>query len=599
VAILSLRRPSATRTEVGSESTPRAGAGWRIHAPILAGYVLASLYVTGQLWMSPSGRLLRNEQDHIFFEWMFAHGARVVFHGEYPFITDRLNAPDGVNLIANTSILGFTVPMAPITALFGPAVSVAVLLTLGLAATAAAWYWVLSRHLARSRVAAAIGGAFCGFAPGMVSQAEGHPNLVAQFVVPFIVARLSMLGRADRQERTVRDGLILGLLVSYQAFINEEVLFFTALFCVVFVLAWAVQHRVEARARIRSSAIALGVGGVVAAVLLAYPLYVQFFGPQHYRGLLHGWQSSADLGSFVAFAQATVAGQGVQSPASVHPSEETTFLGWPLFILVVVIAVRLWHVAAVRALAVSGAVFAVLALGPRVSLLGHATPIPGPWALVDGLPLFTSVTPIRLGLVLVPVVGALLALATDRVIARSRSGTDNRRRTRMLWAGALAVALVPLVPLPLRPTTQPAMPDFITQGQWREYVSEGQTVVTVPVTTLPRPEGMWWAADQDIGFALAGGYFLGPVDGIAGNHAMFGAPPRPTAQLFTAVANSGQVPPIGPPERAQALADVRYWRAAVLVLDPRQVNAEPLRAVVTELFGPAESVGGIWLWDIR
>jgi len=123
--------------------------------------------------------------------------------------------------------------------------------------------------------------------------------------------------------------------------------------------------------------------------------------------------------------------------------------------------------------------------------------------------------------------------------------------------------------------------------------------VTVPVTTLPRPEGMRWAVDQNLGFALAGGYFLGPVDGIAGKHAMFGAPPRPTAQLFTAVADSGQLPGIGPREREQAMADVRYWHAAVLVLDPRQANSEPLRALVTELIGPAHLVGGVWLWDVR
>jgi hypothetical protein len=36
---------------------------------------------------------------------------------------------------------------------------------LGLTGTAAAWYFVLSRHLVRSGVAAFLGGAFCGFLP--------------------------------------------------------------------------------------------------------------------------------------------------------------------------------------------------------------------------------------------------------------------------------------------------------------------------------------------------------------------------------------------------------------------------------------------------
>ena len=52
--------------------------------------------------------------------------------------------------------------------------TVAVLLTVGLAGTAAAWYWVLSRHLVTSRVAAWIGGLWCGFCPAMVAHANGH-----------------------------------------------------------------------------------------------------------------------------------------------------------------------------------------------------------------------------------------------------------------------------------------------------------------------------------------------------------------------------------------------------------------------------------------
>jgi hypothetical protein len=52
----------------------------------------------------------------------------------------------------------------------------------------------------------------------------------------------------------------------------------------VFVLGWAVQNRAAARAvapvLLRGAAVAAGV----AAVLLAYPLYMQFAGPQRYHG---------------------------------------------------------------------------------------------------------------------------------------------------------------------------------------------------------------------------------------------------------------------------------------------------------------------------
>ena len=140
-------------------------------------------------------------------------------------------------MMANTSILALSLPFAPVTHLFGPGVSVVLLLTLGLAGTAAAWYWVLSRHLVASRPAAYLGALWCGFCPAMVSHANGHINFVAQFVVPFIVWQVLRLREPGR---AVRGGVILGLLVVLQVFINEETLLFTALTLGVFVLGYAV-----------------------------------------------------------------------------------------------------------------------------------------------------------------------------------------------------------------------------------------------------------------------------------------------------------------------------------------------------------------------
>ena len=82
-------------------------------------------------------------------QFFLAHSVRVVLHGEFPFYTEQFNYPDGVNLMANTAVLALGIPMVPVTLLFGPAVSFVVLVTLGLAGTAVAWYHVLSRHLVR------------------------------------------------------------------------------------------------------------------------------------------------------------------------------------------------------------------------------------------------------------------------------------------------------------------------------------------------------------------------------------------------------------------------------------------------------------------
>ena len=85
---------------------------------------------------------------------MLAHGARVLTDGVYPFFSDRMNYPDGVNMMANTSVLAVSLPMTPITLLFGPHVAFNVFLTLALAVTGISWYLVLSRMFVSSRLAA-------------------------------------------------------------------------------------------------------------------------------------------------------------------------------------------------------------------------------------------------------------------------------------------------------------------------------------------------------------------------------------------------------------------------------------------------------------
>src|SRR5437764_1121943 len=208
---------------------PTEPAGRWLDASVLLLYLAMAVWVLGPLWAAPGHvRPDANAADPDFFEWMLRHAVRIFTVGEHPFHTPTLNTPLGVNLLANTGLLGLTVPLAPVTWVFGPGVGFVALLTIGLAGTAGAWYHVLSRHVVDNRLAAAVGGGFAGFAPGLVNHANGHPNLVAQFLIPFIVWRALTL-------RTVRDGIVLGLLVTWQAFINEELLFLTALALAVFV----------------------------------------------------------------------------------------------------------------------------------------------------------------------------------------------------------------------------------------------------------------------------------------------------------------------------------------------------------------------------
>ncbi|MEK8108054.1 hypothetical protein NKG94_29420 [Micromonospora sp. M12] len=160
---------------------------------------------SGRCWPagSPTGcgptrqpHLALNPEDQTLYEWFLAVDARAML-GDFDLLTDRLNAPDGVNLMANTTVIALGVVLAPVTLLLGAPVTFALLAAANLAGTALAWYLLFHRTLRTRRLAAALGGGLCGFGPGMVSQTNSHLHMTAQWLVPVIVWLVIRLLRAS------------------------------------------------------------------------------------------------------------------------------------------------------------------------------------------------------------------------------------------------------------------------------------------------------------------------------------------------------------------------------------------------------------------
>lgn len=567
----------------------------RQHLAVGGLFLIAAVWVTGRIWLDPSGRVASlYTGDPAQVQFFLAHSVRVVLHGEYPFYTEQFNYPDGVNLMANTAVLALGIPMVPVTLLFGPAVSFVVLVTLGLAGTAMAWYLMLSRHLVRTPLAAAVGGWFCGFSPAMLSHASWHPNIISQFLLPFIVWRVLAL---TRSRRPVRDGALLALLVATQAFINEEILLFTALACGVFLVAVLAQEPARWRAAWRPLGVGVAVCALLAGALLAYPLYVQFAGPMAYHGLSDAVQDYGnDVAAFFAPGSPTLGGnQRANINLAPNYSEENAFFGWSLALLAIGIVVWLRRELIVRALAVTGVFFAVLSLGERVSWWDREL-IGGPWQWLVHLPLLDAVVPTRFGLITSVVIGLLLALAVERAWALRPA---DRRTVRVLTAAGLAFALLPIAPMPLRMVSRPPVPDFITADRWRAYVGPDQTLVPIPVPSMGNTHGMRWAAATNLDFKIPGGYFLAPRNGNTGDAGRFGGRPSGVGQMLEEVATTGRTPKLDDRQRRRFTDELRHWRAAILVLPVRQQHAEPLRRTVEELVGPGRQELDVWVWDVR
>jgi hypothetical protein len=595
-----------------STVAPAARRPWRRHLPVAVIALTLAGYVTHGLWADPYDQVLsQNVGDQSFFEWALAYGVSVIGHGANPFFTNLMNVPPGVNLAANTSITVYAVLFAPLTKLAGPQVTFVTVLTLNLAASAFAWYLFLLRWLVERRVAAAIGGLFCGFAPGFISHANGHLNFTSGWIAPAVLWWVLKLREPGRW---LRNGAVLGGVLAVGFSIAAEGLFFTALAAGVFVLTWslATATRAEARAAAPTVLAGLGVTVVVAGALLAYPLYMHFAGPQTFSGTgFNQRHYSEDVAAYLSFSSRSLAGwAGLDSAfLASNPTEETSFLGLPLIILTVVSLIVLWRRATpgrratLRALIMVGVVFMVLSWGPRLRVFQYETTIPMPYAALSRLPLFNSALPARFALVVTGVVAVVLALAADRLL------TEPVRPTQLhtAFAAGFAVALVPIVPLPLLTTHRAPEPAFISQGLWKAYVPEGGVLSALPFAVNTADDGQRWQAYTMARggrqFRMPGGYFLGP-GGLNGTGRV-GAPWRQTDWMFFRSAAYGYVGPINDYDREQARRDFAYWGIdAVFLTDELTGPYGPLfRAAVeitaTDLLGPPERVGGVLVWRIR
>lgn len=570
-------------------AAPRHSGVRRADAAVAVGFSLAAVYVLQGQWRNLSGGYLYNSgQDQTMWEWFFSVAAHAVAHLDNPLSSDLQNYPLGVNLMANTAMFGISIPLAPITLLFGPTVTWAIALTAGLAGTAFAWYWLFTRLLNASRGAATIGGALCGFAPGAISHANGHPNFVVLFLLPIIAMLVTRIAQGTA---TVKSTVGLGLVVALQILLGEEPLLIFAMSFGIFAVVYYVTRPRSVWPALRNAAPRLAVSATIALAIVAVPLWWQFFGPQSYSFLEHGAMGN-DAKALFQFPTQSIGGEATPGQnVRINATEENAYFGWPLLVLCLIATVWQWRVACVRAAAASAAVMSVLSLGATLTIGRRDTGITLPWTKLAEYPLVESVLETRFALGAVPALALILVLATDRTF---RNGL---RPLPAFWIAGLALALVPLIPTPLVAVAKTPTPDFFADGEWRGYVDDG-SVVTVP---LPRPEDarpLRWQMDAGMGFGLAAGYFVGPSDQEE-KIAKYGAVDRPTALLLGSVYSTGTVPEVTAERRAAATADMRFWEADVVVLPPSK-NSVALRTTVTELLDvEPRYTGGVWVWDVR
>ncbi len=574
----------------------------------MCGYLLCAFGLTWRLWADPAGRMVAgNPGDINLFAWFMRYSATAVSHGRLPaLVTTGLNAPQGINLMWNTSALLPGVLLAPVTLLAGPQASLTILLTAGFAGSAASLFGVLGRWGA-SLTSAAIGGAVYGFSPALMAASLGHFQLEFAVLPPLIIDALLRIvtGRGN----AVRNGIWLGLLTAAQVFIGEEMLVDTAVAAVVIVAVLAVSQPRTAAHRAREAITGLGAATAVAALICGYPLWVEFAGPLAEHG--SPWVVSQFRNYPYAFvtpsgALAFHTGSSAAAAAS-YPEpqpEYLAYLGWPLLITVVCAAVLFWRDRRVRLTAVTFALLELFSLGVvTVTFYGIRYPAPLlPWHWLQSVPVLADVLPDRFSILADGAAGALLAFALDRArgpappparlpIPPSPSPFKARGRLTGFVATAVAVlAILPLVPLPL-PATSVSQPPAGWQASFaRLRLPADAHVLVIPDIRLPTR----WQAETGVPDSIVGGGATIAPD-RTGQATSYVYNRRATTQYLYALWQGS--PPGRAPSPSQIRGDLAFWRLAAIVTVTSR-NSRLARFLTGEFGPPAVQLGDVLAWRL-
>jgi hypothetical protein len=551
-------------------------------AVAFAPYLLVSVGLWWHVWSThPTGVATCGCGDAAFVTWFLAWPANALSHGHNLFYSTLLFHPSGVNMLSNVSTLAIGVPLVPVTLLFGPVATLNVALTLAPALSALAMFWLLRRWVSWTP-AAFVGGLVYGFSPFVLTAvATAHIMLGFLVLLPLVVACLDeLLVRQRRQPALV--GAALGLLVTVEFFVSSEMVVIMAISAVAALVMLGTNalltDRQDLIGRLPHAARGLGIGAVVALVLLAYPLWFALAGSAHLSGRVWPTLTAGSggitpsglwhLGFSTSDRRVSQLLGGYLGPAL--PSYE--YLGLGLLVVLAAGLVVWWRDRRLWLFGGLGVISVLLSLGVESRYWV-------PWRLLAQVPLVQNILPGRFVAVTTLCAAVMLAIIVDR--ARGSAAELLPRIAGRRWArrspaltgvvaslAALGVAAVGTVPIgtavvgkvPL--TVQPIrLPRWFADAAPR--LPPGQVVLAYPAPFSGVQAPMAWQAVDSLHFAMVGG------GGPAGIPARAGAE-RPGLEVLSAASLSLSGPPSGTTSNVDAVrrALAGWGVTMVVVPDP-------------------------------
>lgn len=593
---MSLTLP-ATSVSLGTRSLAFSGVaerGRRGAVLSLLCYTALAFLLFHNAWRAPLRRNIGFSADPQQFMWFLGWMAYALGHAHNPLISHAVDYPSGVNLMWNTSILLPSALLAPVTAWLGPIFSYNVLVTLALPLSAWCAFLAMRRWVS-GQFAAALGGLVYGFSPELTGQAQSHPQVIVALAPPLALLLLDDL--LVRQRRSaVLTGALLGVVGAAQLLTGEELLATTGVAAVLGILLLLVltPRRGHVMARMRFALPGLFSAGAVFLALAAWPLLVQFRGPQRLHGVLHyGIPYASDLLNFVVPSST----QQVAPPGALaisqrfiaSASEQNAYVGLPLLLLLGYVVIRWRSVLVVRWAGLLAAVMAVLSLGRYLEIGGHIVRIYLPWALFEHLPLLRHVLPCRLMVFTYLCIGLLVAYFMDHLPEQSP-------RRRSLAAAVVIVCLATLLPQLNFKASARSVPAFF-RGAALGRVPSGSVALVAPFSAYfmnhTYTNAMLWQAETGMRFAMPEGYVFVPHP--SGNAGMR-PPPSTTQMVMLRIQLGHEAPRLTRRLRRQMLRDLWRWNVRTLLVGPMPHQKVMLGLFHNLLQRAPRYAGHVYVW---
>jgi hypothetical protein len=604
-------RPSVSPGTSNSQKLHRASLGI---FPLL--YAVAAWLLFAHLSLFDTRRIPGCAcEDPVDQVWFLAFAREQLASGHISPWTDLMGYPAGFNAAGSASFPLLGLLAAPITYAVGPIGAYNFLLRLGLFVSALSGWFVL-RRLVASSFAAGVGGLVYGFSPYVIHVVQLHMFL-AWVPLPPVIVYLLYHQIAEAHETPWKTGVAVGLLIAAQYLIDAEIAASVVVIAVAVGIVIAAGRMISGRpvaAGLRRTGAVVIIAGIVAVVVLAYPIWQFLYGPQHVGATQAGKTSGVPaVTTLLAPSAPNVAGNlsGNVNNVAGHIGLLSTpypglfggigYLGPVLIVAMICTTVRNRGRTLVWAAAVLLVVSWILALGPYLTGTKHVSGISLPMRWILRLSALRSLVAGRLTLYMWLAVAVLVSIAIDEFLARvARASTSSHaaRRSsghqagseakatapvsnptarsakrqaaiqrRMLWASGvvatLAVAGLILVAPDGRIQDYPtgAIKPFLAH-RIQAQIPSGGLVLTYPYPIFPYEAAMLWQAEDNLRFKLVGGY------------AKF--PGTPVANL---------TPPLLQPTEIPCFLSQAQWHSATLGGCPlAQINLAPaqLREFVSD-----------------